>query len=769
LTQDAQAVAKVASAQLDATGKVVTLTLESALQAGANYTISISGIKDLANNQMDAVTATFNGSASTASPQMQAGTSNQLSVVDADESGEVSNNDYIVLSFNSPVKLTDGTAAKNAVSNITDITALKAILALAGSGANEDNILEGATLAPYPNDNTKLKLTLAKTVDAKGWNAVTLGTTTINIAATNYIVSAIDDSQATAAGSAQTIIAPSNFSVGPEITNVVFTDENNNNKVDAGDTLLVTFDKKLSVTPTNIGEADFQLVNKNKSDTGLTLAVDESKTQKVGDNQIKLVLEGTTNDLNATDSAPVLTGAYLINKSDGSSNIKDVWNNNSKDPSGLPATLDDAHKIKLANADTVAPYITDAKYVDNGSLGLGAGDQLVLTFSENVWADLAELSNGDGTTDIQDILTVGNDHKIANATTPVTVTQTAPNKLVITYIGSTTAIPGDTVELAGTGSGMIRDLAGNIVRPRTMISGIDAAAVKIADDTGNSNDTTAPTFTVSAQSVDNGGDKIVLNFSEPIDNSTLTQAIVRAASEITVKYDSDNNAENGGATPITLTNATTDWNANNTALTITLNEGTDGAFIPDGKYVSVALTSNTKDLAGNGVASSNPVYTTAAVSKETSAPTIAASSVLQNGTGGTEGTIENGDKIVLNFSEAMDTTAIGTSFDVAVTGDTITVLKEGQTGAANTLATITTTGKQYNTHATDTMTFNASTASWSADRKTLTITLANKADDTAATDVTAGATSIVAGGLAKDLAGNTISNTPVTGDAASRF
>ncbi|RKY31297.1 MAG: hypothetical protein DRP74_05220, partial [Candidatus Omnitrophota bacterium] len=133
-------------------------------------------------------------------------------------------------------------------------------------------------------------------------------------------------------------------------------------------------------------------------------------------------------------------------------------------------------------------------------------------------------------------------------------------------------------------------------------------------------DNTAPTVkAVTATSVHAAGDTIAITFSEAMDTSTITNAILQANSGITLDY--SDNAGNNNQIDMTVSNATVAWTAGNTVATITLDEATDGAYIPNGKYIGVTFASDVaKDVAGNSLTSDE--YYSSAVSKETTAPTI---------------------------------------------------------------------------------------------------------------------------------------------------
>ncbi len=162
-------------------------------------------------------------------------------------------------------------------------------------------------------------------------------------------------------------------------------------------------------------------------------------------------------------------------------------------------------------------------------------------------------------------------------------------------------------------------------------------------------DTVAPTYTVAANSVHAGGDTVVLTFDEPMNTATITDVLLQADTNITLDYSDD--AGDTNAVNIVVTTATVAWTVGDTVATITLDEATDGAYIPDLKYVGVTLVSVT-DVAGNPEAGAE-IYTSAGVGKETGAPTATLSPVDGASSVGIN------DDLVLSFDETVNEVASG--------------------------------------------------------------------------------------------------------------
>jgi hypothetical protein len=92
--------------------------------------------------------------------------------------------------------------------------------------------------------------------------------------------------------------------------------------------------------------------------------------------------------------------------------------------------------------------------------------------------------------------------------------------------------------------------------------------------------------------------------------------------------------------------------------------------------------------------------------------------------------IADTDTITLVFDADMNVSSVGTSFDISVSNAAASVITITKAGTSTVVATITTTGAQFNSGGAA-MTFNGSAGVWSAGNTTLTITLANLTGGTA--------------------------------------
>ncbi|HNY11143.1 MAG TPA: hypothetical protein PKK26_06085, partial [Candidatus Wallbacteria bacterium] len=158
-------------------------------------------------------------------------------------------------------------------------------------------------------------------------------------------------------------------------------------------------------------------------------------------------------------------------------------------------------------------------------------------------------------------------------------------------------------------------------------------------------DNTPPSFTVSGNQVNASGDVIKVIFD---DDMTAETAITTKTNW--AFYHADNNA-GLNLTQITITNATLSYSAPERTLTVTLNEATDNAFIPPGKYLrAVSNATNIKDIAGNP-AGALSVYSAVATPTEIVLPTFTVSATSRDALG---------DQIVLTFSDAMYASSLTT-------------------------------------------------------------------------------------------------------------
>jgi hypothetical protein len=164
-------------------------------------------------------------------------------------------------------------------------------------------------------------------------------------------------------------------------------------------------------------------------------------------------------------------------------------------------------------------------------------------------------------------------------------------------------------------------------------------------------DNTHPTISgVVGTSLHNAGDTIQITFDETIATTTLTTStgITSIVGSLSGAFD--------------LSNASGVWSVGDTVYTITLDENTDNDFIQNTETITVNLAATVTDVVGNTY-SVTPVAS-AAVSKETTAPTVTVSGASVN---------NGGDTVTLTFSENMATSTITTALLQANTNITIDI------------------------------------------------------------------------------------------------
>jgi type II secretory pathway pseudopilin PulG len=204
--------------------------------------------------------------------------------------------------------------------------------------------------------------------------------------------------------------------------------------------------------------------------------------------------------------------------------------------------------------------------------------------------------------------------------------------------------------------------------------------------------------------------------------------------------------------------------------------GINASALLDGSITAAAVA---KDVAGNSSTARTATFT-----KDTVAPTIT-SLTLKNSSGANNGKVEKGDQIVIVFSKTMSVstfcstwTGDGSDQSISANGVAVVTVTDGTGATTDKLAVSTTSGCTFNLGAIDlgsaayvsggNATFsgnggNATTISWTASTRTLTITLGTQGGaGTTATVVSSAAVYTPSGSLASSAA-MSISGTGSTG------
>lgn len=305
-------------------------------------------------------------------------------------------------------------------------------------------------------------------------------------------------------------------------------------------------------------------------------------------------------------------------------------------------------------ADTTAPTVT------SWTLDMDTG-VAVINFSEAMDTTVTPLVTKMSIKETTNASLEGTYHTLTNST-PVWTNST---RITITLSSFDLTILKDDAGLAeAVGSSFLEIVSGSLITDnatgKNALSLTNVAPANSLQVTSHTPDATIPTITsIVGTSITNAGDTIVITFSEPMDETTLTEGDVQGGTVLGLDY-SDNAGDTNEANIVTTT-ATAVWSASSTVLTITLNEGTDGAYIPSGKYIGATSDGSIQDMATNAVAVTE-IYSAIGVTAEVTQPTI--SSVV--GTSITNA----GDTIAITFSEPMTTTTLDVDNLVGVTSIT---------------------------------------------------------------------------------------------------
>lgn len=193
-----------------------------------------------------------------------------------------------------------------------------------------------------------------------------------------------------------------------------------------------------------------------------------------------------------------------------------------------------------------------------------------------------------------------------------------------------------------------------------------------------------PTYTVTATSVQGGGDTIVLTFNEAMAPATLTNAT--GITSIT--------GSTSGA--LALANDAGVWSGGDTVFTITLDEATDGDHLVNGETLTVVLATTVTDVGGASVTTAG--VADAAVNGDLATPTFTASRTAVNSftltfnesvnaTIDTDAWTVAGANVVVNSAAVVsNTTMVLTTTDLTSTSGTPTITYIAATGDVTDLA-----------------------------------------------------------------------------------
>ena len=397
----------VTQAKLLADGKTVELTTEE--QAKITYTVKISNVRDLAGNVIDNnVTKTFVGVAATADTTPP--TITGYKYTDVDGSKSISKSDTLELTFSEPLNV-----------DYTKVTYEDFFVN--GAAATATSFGTGATFAAGAATN-QIVITLGTSP------ALAFGNT-VDVATTNDIK---DFAGFMATTSAKTITNPG---IAPKIISFDYADTNGSGAVDAGDKLVITYDRNINVTGT-VTATDFSFV-------GITTGA--ATFAKTAANQITMTL--------AADSTITWATPPTIDEGAAASTvITDEW--------GVAQAAKDSITTPLKSADKTNPTLVSITFKDtNGNKVMDAGETVTIVMSEPVHKDTANYNAGD--------------FILYNGVAPVAYAGDGTNVAVVGNVITITIATGDGWETGavttnttfnfGAGTKSIKDASGNNAAP----------------------------------------------------------------------------------------------------------------------------------------------------------------------------------------------------------------------------------------------------------------------------------------------------------------
>ncbi|AKA70863.1 beta strand repeat-containing protein [Clostridium scatologenes] len=401
LTANPLAKVEISSISMSADNTAATLLLKTPLTASStSYSINTTGIKTATGAAGDinssilvspATAMTFNSPAA-AEVATNLATTGTPTLTDTDKSGTVTAGDKIDIVFNEPIKLPAGFDASS----------------LTVSGGHS----LGTSTVALSADAKTLTITVGS-----GATIVANDTITLPLTITNYENTALDTTKKTTAG---LVVANNN---SPIIKSAVYTDTNADGKVDAGDTLVVTFDQNVTAAEGATLTGDFKL------------NTDATKVSAV-------TLNGATATLTLKDGADLVGGNVTITAAQ--TDINNVWGSHAVDATGKAVTY----------SDTTAPTVTGISYKAHA---------LTFTFSEAV-NDLTKTNANDLAAALAAKLNVSGG-SLGTAYTVATLSNDGKS-VTITLDGTEALDQYSTISIAagafGTATNELKDASGNV-------------------------------------------------------------------------------------------------------------------------------------------------------------------------------------------------------------------------------------------------------------------------------------------------------------------
>jgi len=388
----------------------------------------------------------------------------------------------------------------------------------------------------------------------------------------------------------------------------------------AGDVIQIIFDEDMT-SPTAITTKSNWTFYYADNNAGLNLAAIVTTNATLAYSAPSRTLTLTLNE--ATDNAYIPLGKYLRAVSHAT-NIKDVAGNST----GALSIYSQA----ATPVESLPPTFTIS-----GTSNNNAGDTIVLTFSDSMYnGGNAMTSKANWSIHLASDAAGTNLFPVIIANATLAYSQTT-RKLTITLHEGTdkSFIQNNKFIRAIPHPANIKDLAGNAIGS---FSAYSAAAVP--------KETVSPSVSsVTAASSNNANDTVYINFNDYMDT---TPAVLNNKLNWKIEYADDAAGTNAQTLPLTNAAVAFDFTSTRKRINVTLNEATNGAYIPAGKFLIVTpLSSAPTDLAGNPLALT-PKASAAVITTETTKPVISSVTATSAHNGG--------DQVNINFSELMNTT-----------------------------------------------------------------------------------------------------------------
>ncbi len=577
-----------------------TVTLTTSLQSAAYWKVTVTNVQDTTGNTIVANDSTnveiFTGAVNT---NLVLVTNINNQVIDAENNGTLSAGDYIILTFNKNIMINttsiDGTAfAINGVP-LTPTTATNffgtGYSITTGPTAANVEIIFGSLPSVYATQEAWLQAVFGATIDiASGGTTMIYESTT-----TSPSIGTAPNAAQPASPSTANKIMPTVTTV-PSLVSVTYSNDSGTGKIGPGDHLIFQFGVPVVVDPNfspnditlsptvaggivNWGTVTFSnpvILNPNTSGNGNQLQV------MIASGTPKFDKDGTGVFLNGVQARVANTPTHIFS----------TWGVSGAGVNDTPVTI--------TSNDTIRPLLVSAQTInyvpgqDNC-----AGDTLVLTFSKPVQIY--------GTLTSNDFVFGYAGGTLGSAT----FSQGSNYRIIYVALANDTRLYGN-MDVITNGTVKIRDASGNCVNSSPSTSnGQPAITITSLDYT---TDTVLPTI-VNMYEYDTNHDgkidKLTIQFSEPMNTSSMDITSIISCLTYNPNYYDPNNLAANPAIPITGAILATDFTGtidpnalNDNFITIDLSSTTVCSASITGKLAwkfTAAVAGKFTDLAGNAL------------------------------------------------------------------------------------------------------------------------------------------------------------------------